>query len=129
MTKCNVNVNYTILYYICKLVGSVYLSAIFASVSSYDVVLSVCRMRALRLFSLINQPPHRTIGSRRQSEDEAFPVAVWSAVPSWLNMTTNGRFNSRESRNGCYPVPQTVYVFFFQFDWHSKRNNLLLMLF
>ncbi len=24
------------------------------------------------------------------------------------NMTTNGHFNSRESRNGCYPVPQTA---------------------
>lgn len=24
------------------------------------------------------------------------------------NMTTNGRFNSRESRNGCYPVPHTA---------------------
>lgn len=118
------------------------------------VILSVCRMRALHLYSLINRPPHRTIGSRtrRQSEDEAFPVAVWvccvflpvyccrspcldygrktlngqflgsmdhgNRENSWnedqkittaRNMTTNGHFNSRQSRNGCFPVQKLCY--------------------
>lgn len=72
--------------------------------SSYGVILSVCRMRAPRLFSLMNRPPHRTIGSRRQSEDEAFPVAVWSAA-SWPSAVAVHLVRSTDEKRKTYSFP------------------------